>query len=293
MTQSRTLPFCAFLLAWWPVAAAPAAADVLALKNGERLSGSLVEVADGAVVFRPELAGLMIVESADTAWYVTEGFFQATVTDAGTRVGRFVREEGRWLLEGPEGTQQWELEGAAAVIDARSVAVELRETLAQSAPPATDWPALPSLNITGVAERAPMNLLDRRELLLGPRQGPAEQFLVRTRPIPLATTPLHASHDWRSATKVDASSPWPDALDETQPPCMLWWRIALLPPKLLEAPRTGAIETPGRGFLADMRPRLRGLLPLRLRTARRLSGPPWWKCGQAGPFATLSGPKGL
>lgn len=69
--------------------------DTLALKGGDRLTGTLLEIAEGALVFRTALAGLMVVPLDEVDWVTTESYHTIELAGGPTLAARLVRKEGK------------------------------------------------------------------------------------------------------------------------------------------------------------------------------------------------------
>ncbi|MCC6699619.1 MAG: DUF481 domain-containing protein [Candidatus Hydrogenedentes bacterium] len=121
------------LLAFW------AAADSITLKDGDQLSGALVELADEVVVFRTELAGTMIVPVSQVTTVVTARDVQCVFKDGGRAVGR--------LAGGEEGMRFLPAGGEAAVPITPSMLVSVAPVPLE-APPASTSPPAPGHNLT-------------------------------------------------------------------------------------------------------------------------------------------------
>ncbi len=82
------LPLAALL-----VPALSACADAIVLRNGDQLSGSLIELADDVVVFRTELAGKMLVPVSQVTSIATSRDVQCVFKDGDRAVGRLIGGE--------------------------------------------------------------------------------------------------------------------------------------------------------------------------------------------------------
>ncbi|MBX7258528.1 MAG: DUF481 domain-containing protein [Candidatus Hydrogenedentes bacterium] len=71
-----------------------AVADTLTLKNGDRMNGSLVEIAEDVVVFRANLAGKMMVPVGQVVSVTTASDFVVEFKDGTRATGRVVNQDG-------------------------------------------------------------------------------------------------------------------------------------------------------------------------------------------------------
>lgn len=71
-----------------------AAADTLILRNGDRLNGQLIEIDEGTLVFRTQLAGKMLVPMSQVSAMDTDGAWSLKLKDGGEVAGRFHSKEG-------------------------------------------------------------------------------------------------------------------------------------------------------------------------------------------------------
>lgn len=70
------------------------AADTISLSDGDQLSGTLIEIADGITMFRTELAGQLILPLARVTSITTTRDVQIVFKDGGRGVGRLVTSDG-------------------------------------------------------------------------------------------------------------------------------------------------------------------------------------------------------
>lgn len=82
------------LLTGLVVACLGAAADTILLRDGDQLSGTLVEISDDVAVFRTELAGQLMVPLTRVASITTARDVQVVFKDGGTGTGRLVTTSG-------------------------------------------------------------------------------------------------------------------------------------------------------------------------------------------------------
>jgi hypothetical protein len=68
-------------------------ADTMMLANGDRLTGSLVEISDGVVVFRTTLAGQVIVPASRVDALTSDGAYVITFEDDLVETATFVQDE--------------------------------------------------------------------------------------------------------------------------------------------------------------------------------------------------------
>ncbi|HOV61442.1 MAG TPA: hypothetical protein PK349_10320 [Candidatus Hydrogenedentes bacterium] len=90
--------------AWW---AAAAESDVLGLSSGETLSGTLVKITDGSVVFRTTMGGRLVAPVDRLTALSTRRGFMVTFSDGSTRYGRFCLDaEGKPALRLLDGASE-------------------------------------------------------------------------------------------------------------------------------------------------------------------------------------------
>lgn len=96
--------FCWIALFLAPVAPAAAAGDWVVLEGGDALSGRVVRIADGVLVFRTALHGQMMAPVDTLEGLSTERNLAITLQDDTTLYGRFVREDGVIFVEPLDGS---------------------------------------------------------------------------------------------------------------------------------------------------------------------------------------------
>ena len=72
-----------------------AGADILVLEDGERLSGQVVRVTGGTLVFRTTLSGQMMVPMDTVETLATQGNLVISMRDERIHYGRFARQTGQ------------------------------------------------------------------------------------------------------------------------------------------------------------------------------------------------------
>ncbi|MCC6488042.1 MAG: DUF481 domain-containing protein [Candidatus Hydrogenedentes bacterium] len=110
-----------------------AAADSITLKNGDQLSGTLVELADEVVVFRTELAGKMMLPVSQVTSNVTAHDVQCVFKDGGRAVGRLVGAD--------KGMQFLPAGGGAAVLVTPSMLASVAPVPGEAVSPGSPPPA--------------------------------------------------------------------------------------------------------------------------------------------------------
>lgn len=79
------------LVAWQ---AGAAESDVLGLSSGETLSGTLIRITEGSVVFRTAMGGRLVAPADRLTALSTRRGFMVTLADGSTRYGRFLLDTG-------------------------------------------------------------------------------------------------------------------------------------------------------------------------------------------------------
>lgn len=77
-----------------------ARSDTIELKNGDRLSGTLVNIASGSVVFRTKLAGKLFVPALQVSALETEGFVLVSLSNDMALPGRIESRDGTFYVVG-------------------------------------------------------------------------------------------------------------------------------------------------------------------------------------------------
>jgi putative salt-induced outer membrane protein YdiY len=94
------------------VLAAPRAAqaDTITFRNGDRLTGTIVEMLDGKIRFKSAAAGEVLIDTVDVATFSTDGLIDLQLAD-GTVVKQQVEAgpEGRITVTGADGAQEYEI----------------------------------------------------------------------------------------------------------------------------------------------------------------------------------------
>ncbi|MFP6583291.1 MAG: DUF481 domain-containing protein [Candidatus Hydrogenedentota bacterium] len=83
-----------------------ALADTITLKNGDRLSGTLLNISSGIVSFRTKLAGRIMVPSDQLASLSTEGFLVLALQDNTALPGRIETIDSAFVVIAPNGESQ-------------------------------------------------------------------------------------------------------------------------------------------------------------------------------------------
>lgn len=73
-------------------------ADSLRLRDEDPLSGELVDISEGTLVFKTAYSGLSIVPIGEVESISTEGYFTVVMEDGRETVGRFERQDGQNML---------------------------------------------------------------------------------------------------------------------------------------------------------------------------------------------------
>lgn len=119
--------------------ASAAHGDLLALHDQENLSGTLVSVSDGTLVFRTAYAGLLVVPVSEVAALQTKERRSVRMVDGAEFTGRFITEEGRvQLTRGPSGTVPAPLSRIASVSAATPEREKAPEEATKPAQPDSD-----------------------------------------------------------------------------------------------------------------------------------------------------------
>ena len=142
--------------------ASPAPADTLALMGGDKLSGNLVEISEGTLVFRSTLAGLVVVPVDEVVWVATAPSYRVKLRNGESLTGHFTcRDEAtHFALAGGEGSRLMDLADVEKVTRF--------ETDVQKLPPIDESPRLTGLFGAGAyyrwADRETIGLVARLEV---------------------------------------------------------------------------------------------------------------------------------
>ena len=79
--------------------------DTIALKSGDRLSGTLLQISSGIISFRTELAGRIMVPHDQVIALDTESFLVLALNNDEALPGRIVTIDGQILLASPDGRE--------------------------------------------------------------------------------------------------------------------------------------------------------------------------------------------
>ena len=94
----RAVGVCRLVAMLVGAAALPAAADVVNLNNGDRLSGTVDSVTGGKVILETEYAGSVLIDMEAVASLETEKAFEVRTKGGGMAEGRFVMGPGGQIL---------------------------------------------------------------------------------------------------------------------------------------------------------------------------------------------------
>lgn len=78
-------------------------ADTIALKSGDRLTGTLVDISSGIVSFRTKLAGRIMVPGDQVESLDTDGFLVIALHDETALPGRLIAKDSEFVLVAPDG----------------------------------------------------------------------------------------------------------------------------------------------------------------------------------------------
>lgn len=78
--------------------------DTITMKNGDHLSGTLLEISDGLVSFRTKLAGRIMTPSDQVSALNTDGFLLVALSDKTALPGQIKTRDGLILVVGPDGS---------------------------------------------------------------------------------------------------------------------------------------------------------------------------------------------
>jgi len=87
-----------------------AAADTITFKNGDKLTGTVVEMIDGKIKFKSPAVGEIVIDSLDVSTFSTDGLIDLQLAD-GTIVKQQVSagEEGKISVSSEAGAQQYDI----------------------------------------------------------------------------------------------------------------------------------------------------------------------------------------
>jgi len=112
--------------------------DALLLRGGDRLTGTLEDIIDGAAGFKTELAGLIIVPVDEIRALTTARSFRIALSKGQTLEGRFYTGEDHMLLEPIDGTRAVPI-NLVDVVSAIPIAPDEEQAIRAAARTSPEW----------------------------------------------------------------------------------------------------------------------------------------------------------